>query len=166
MSSLGNLADLMYYFKRNPDTAAIKLQAIVQKINSLDYVSPIYYARDLRDIETKEWIELIDNISSSNNYEYIVLDIGDMLGDVLTMLDYCDDIYMPTVEDKISEMKISKIEQIILQNDRERLLDKIIKTKVPKLENNYLETHWIETLGISNVGDYARALIRREENEY
>ena len=47
-TSPGNLADLMYYYKQNPETVSIKLQAIVQNINSLDYVSPIYYARDLQ----------------------------------------------------------------------------------------------------------------------
>ena len=161
ISSPGNLADLMYYFKQNPDTVSIKLQAIVQKMNSLDYVSPIYYARDLRETTTKEWKELFDYISVVTSYEYIVLDIGDMIGDLLGMLDYCDQIFMPTVDDRLSEMKINKIETVILQSDKEKLLDKIIKTKAPKPENNYLEDRWIETIRLGNVGDYIRALLKQ-----
>ena len=160
-SSPGNLADLMYYYKQNPETLSIKLQAIVQKINSLDYVSPIYYARDLRETTTKEWKELLDHIASVTSYEYIVLDIGDMIGDLLSMLDYCDQIFMPTVDDKLSEMKINKIETVILQSDKEKLLDKIIKTKAPKPESNYMEDRWIETIGLGNVGDYIRALLKQ-----
>ncbi len=162
ISSPGNLADLMYYFKQNPETVSIKLQAIVQKINSLDYVSPIYYARDLRETTTEEWKELLDHISSVTSYEYIVLDIGDMIGDLLSMLDYCEQIFMPTIEDKLSEMKINKIETVILQSDKEKLLDKIIKTKAPKPENNYMEERWIETIGLGNVGDYIRALLKQK----
>ena len=161
LTSPGNLADLMYYFKQNPETVSIKLQAIVQQINSLDYVSPIYYARDLRETTTKEWQELLDYISSITSYEYVVLDIGDMIGDLLSMLDYCDQIFMPTVDDKLSEMKINKIETVILQSDKEKLLDKIIKTKAPKPENNYMEEKWIETIGLGNVGDYVRALVKQ-----
>lgn len=160
LSSPGNLADLMYYYKQNPDTVSIKLQAIVQKINSLDYVSPIYYARDLRETTTEEWKKLLNHLSSVTSYEYIVLDIGDMIGDLLSMLDYCDQIFMPTVDDKLSEMKINKIETVILQSDKEKLLDKIIKTKAPKPDNNYMEERWIETIGLGNVGDYVRALLK------
>lgn len=162
ISSPGNLADLMYYFKQNPETVSIKLQAIVQKINSLDYVSPIYYARDLRETTTEEWKALLDHISSVTSYEYIVLDIGDMIGDLLSMLDYCDQVFMPTVDDKLSEMKINKIETVILQSDKEKLLDKIIKTKAPRPENNYMEERWIETVGLGNVGDYIRALLKQQ----
>ena len=162
ITSPGNLADLMYYFKQNPETVSIKLQAIVQNINSLDYVSPIYYARDLRETTTEEWKELLNHISSVTSYEYIVLDIGDMIGDLLSMLDYCDQIFMPTVDDKLSEMKINKIETVILQSDKEKLLDKIIKTKAPKPENNYMEEHWMETIGLGNVGDYIRALLKQQ----
>ena len=151
----------MYYYKQNPDTVSIKLQAIVQKINSLDYVSPIYYARDLRETTTEEWKELLNHLSTVTSYEYIVLDIGDMIGDLLSMLDYCDQIFMPTVDDKLSEMKINKIETVILQSDKEKLLDKIIKTKAPKPDNNYMEERWIETIGLGNVGDYVRALLKQ-----
>ena len=161
-TSPGNLADLMYYYKQNPETVSIKLQAIVQNINSLDYVSPIYYARDLRETTTEEWKELLDHISSVTSYEYIVLDIGDMIGDLLSMLDYCDQIFMPTVDDKLSEMKINKIETVILQSDKEKLLDKIIKTKAPRPENNYMEERWMETIGLGNVGDYIRALLKQQ----
>lgn len=161
-SSPGNLADLMYYFKQNPDTVSIKLQAIVQKVNSMDFVSPIYYARDLRETTTEEWKELLDYLSAVTSYEYIVLDIGDMIGDLLSMLDYCDQIFMPTVEDKLSEMKINKIETVILQSDKEKLLDKIIKTKAPQPENNYMEERWMETIGLGNVGDYIRALLKQQ----
>lgn len=162
ISSPGNLADLMYYFKQNPETVSIKLQAIVQKINSLDYVSPIYYARDLRETTTEEWKALLDHISSVTSYEYIVLDIGDMIGDLLSMLDYCNQVFMPTVDDKLSEMKINKIETVILQSDKEKLLNKIIKTKAPRPENNYMEERWIETVGLGNVGDYIRALLKQQ----
>ena len=161
-SSPGNLADLMYYYKQNPETVSIKLQAIVQTVNSLDFVSPIYYARDLREITTEEWKDLLDYISETSSYEYIVLDIGDVIGDLLSMLDYCDQIFMPTVDDKLSEMKINKIETVILQSDHEKLLDKIIKTKAPKPENNYMEERWIETIGLGNVGDYIRALLKQQ----
>ncbi len=160
-SSPGNLADLMYYYKQNPETASIKLQAIVQKVNSLDYVSPIYYARDLRETKTEEWISLLNYISASSSYEYIVLDIGDMIGDLLSMLDYCNQVFMPTVDDKLSEMKINKIETVILQSDRENLIDKIVKTKAPQPENGYMEERWVETIGLGNVGDYIRALLKQ-----
>ncbi len=160
-SSPGNLADLMYYFKQNPETVSIKLQAIAQKVNSLDYVSPIYYARDLRETTTDEWKALLNHISSLSSYEYIVLDIGDMIGDLLSMLDYCNQVFMPTVDDKLSEMKINKIETVILQSEKRNLLDKIIKTKAPKPDNNYMEDRWVETIGLGNVGDYIRALLKQ-----
>lgn len=164
-SSTGNLADLMYYFKQNPETVSIKLQAIVQNINSLDYILPVYYSRDLREVNTKDWESLISAVAASNNYKCIVLDIGNMIGDLLSILNYCDEVYMPTVEDPVSELKIKQIENTILKSNHNGLMNKIIKTKVPLLDQNQLEYQKVETLGMSNIGDYIRALIKREQYE-
>lgn len=162
----GDLSDLMYYFKQNPETIAIKLQAVIQNINNLEFVSPLLQAKDLRNIDTEEWINLIEKISSANTYEKIVLDISNMIGDVISLLNYCDEVYVPVIDDYVSEQKQNAFEQMVLQSDNEHLLDKLVKVRVPQIDISYYVNNRIETLGMSEAGDYVRQVIERENNAY
>ncbi len=156
-----DLSDLMYYFKQNPEMIAIKLQAIVRTVNNLDYVAPIFYAKDLRDIETPEWIKLIDSIARAESYEKIIVDIGTMLGDIESMLEYCDTVFLPTTKDYLSVRKVETFKTILDRGGKKQLLDKLIEVQLPSVDE--MNEFSAEVLEVSKLGEFAKEQIRKVE---
>lgn len=162
----GDLADLMYFFKQNPESLPIKLKAIVNSIHGMDYIPPLVYSGDLRNLDTGEWISMIQIIARTGGYQKIILDMSNMIKNVFEMLEICKYIYMPIRDDKLSLMKISAYEECLLRNENEKMIEKTIKIKLPKSgeqawENNYLEN---QLWGV--FGDFIRKIVKEAEVEW
>ena len=126
----GDLADLLYYFKQSPRMLSVKLQAIVGKFHGFDFISPISYCDDLRNIKSRDWNELIDAVSRED-YDYIILDLSNMISDIFAILGQCDYVYMPVCNDKISMSKLDEYETYLFQTGREEIIEKTNKIKLP-----------------------------------
>lgn len=156
--SISDLSDLMYYYKQNPETVSIKLQAVVQSFDNLDYVLPIFYSKDLREVETSEWIGLINRIARSDTYEKIVVDVGNMIGDVVAFLENCDKVIMPGLSDDFSIKKIEFFEKNI-SDEHQELIEKIQKVEVPDLGDKLYEMT-PQMYGVSKLGEFVKNEIR------
>lgn len=161
-SYAGDLSDLMYYFKQNPEVLPIKLQAIVGNIHGLDYVPPLMFCEDLRNLETKEWISLIEKIASIGTYDKIILDLSSMVRNIFEILDICDVVYMPISDDQISLMKVNAFEECMLKKEKEKLLDCIVKIKLPQTERQRWNEDYLERQLWGEVGDFVRKIIKEE----
>lgn len=122
----GDLSDLMYFYKQSPDILPIKLKAIVNTIHQLDYIPPLVYSKDLRNIDTGGWVELIKSVAATGMYEKIVIDLSSVVADVFSILDICSKVYMPTINDMVSSMKISAFEEYLVRSENSEIIDKII----------------------------------------
>lgn len=158
----GDLADLMYYFKQNPEVLSIKLQAIVGNIHGLDYIPPMTFCQDLRNVETKEWVNLIEKIAATGVYDKIILDLSSMVKDVFEILDICDVIYMPINDDQISLMKIAYFEECMLKSEKEELLNRTIKIKLPPVEGKNWTEDYLEKQLWGKLGDFVRKIVKEE----
>ena len=156
----GDLSDLMYYYKQNPASLPIRLQTIVNNLHGMNYVSPLLYSEDLRNISTEEWIDLIQSIAAIGTYEKIILDLSNMVTNIFQILNICNVIYMPIHDDTISFMKIAAYEEYLLQTDKENIFNKIIKVKPPKPERETWEEDYLEMQLRGNMGDFVRKIIR------
>lgn len=158
----GDLSDLMYYFKQNPEVLPIKLQAIVGNVHGLDYVPPLKFCEDLRNLETKEWISLIKKIATTGTYDKIILDLSNMVRNIFGMLDICDVIYMPINDDQISLMKVNAFEECVLKSEKEKLLDCTVKIKLPHTGRQTWEEDYLEKQLWGELGDFVRKIIKEE----
>lgn len=159
-SYAGDLSDLMYFFRQNPESLSIKLQAIVNNIHGLDYIPPLLYSEDLRNIHSREWVELINKISETGVYNTIVVDLSSMVEDVFEILEICNISYMPVHDDWISHMKISAYEEYLLKSGREELLNKTIKVNIPDIYTEKCEENYLEQQLWGELGDYIREMIK------
>lgn len=162
VSYSGDLADLMYFFKQNPEVLPIKLQAIVNNIHGMDYVPPLLFCQDLRNMETAEWIKLIDKIATTGTYEKIVLDLSSMVKNIFEMLDICDVIYMPISDDKISLMKVAAFEECLLRNENEKLLNSTVKVKLPHTARQTWDEDYLEKQLWGEMGEFVRKILKEE----
>lgn len=156
----GDLSDLMYFFKQSPDTLPIKLKAVVNSIHQLDYIPPLVYSKDLRNIDTGKWVELIEAIAVTGMYEKIIIDVNSVVADVFSILEVSNKVYMPIANDMVSQMKISAFEEYVLKSGESEIVDKCIKVKVPLMPIDIQDESFLERQLWNELGDYVRSVLK------
>lgn len=140
------LGDLLYYMKQEKGNMALRLSMMVTQINDLDYVPPIAMSTDLQEIKLEEWQNLFAQILQKSIYENVILDLGDGVQGLFGILQMCDRIYMPVLEDAVSSQKI---EQYDINLQRLKLTD--------VQQNTYRFT------AVDDMEEYARKLVKGEQ---
>jgi len=149
-----DLSDLMYFYKQNPKKLLTKLYSCTNNINGLEFINPIIFSNELRSIETYQWIDFIRYISENSNYEIIILDLSNMIQDIFEILEICDYIYMPTLEDSISQAKIKEFESYLDLFGKEIILEKIKKLNLPQVKAGDRGEKYFETLFKGEFGNF------------
>lgn len=158
---VGDLSDLIYFMNERSASLIIKLQGIVQSMNQLDYIPPCIYPSDLKTISGEEWVSLLDDIRKKSSYGVTILDMGENIQGLYSLLSKCNIIYSPIREDKISMAKMYQYEKLMQMTGQEEILE---KTK--KLHFKYFRgvESGLENLVYSDLGDYIRELLAEEED--
>lgn len=141
-----NLGDLLYYMRQEEGNLALRLSTMVAKAEELDYVPPILTSQDLKEVSFEEWKKLLDLILSESNYECVVLDLGESVQGLMGILELCDRIYMPVLEDSISKHKVRQCEEEMRRMGMEGMGEKTYKFTA-----------------VMDMPAYARKLIREEK---
>lgn len=121
-----NLGDVLYYAKQEEANFKMFLNSIIRRIDDLDYIPPILCTSDLKEITKEEWEAFFKQIEENTVYENIIWDFGESVQGLLELLGLCDCIYMPVLEDSISQEKIRQYEENLNQL---RMKDLNLKTK-------------------------------------
>lgn len=116
-----NLGDLFYYIRQGNGNLGIRLQAAVGRWEQLDYLAPIPISKDLKEVSEKEWRELLEEITESSVYELLILDISESVQGLWNLLEQCDRVYMPILEDEVSQRKIEQYNKNLEQLRLEKL---------------------------------------------
>lgn len=156
----GDLSDLMYFYKQNPDTLPIKLKAIVNTIHQLDYIPPLVYSKDLRNIDTGKWVKMIQAIAATGMYEKIIIDISSVVADVFSILEVCNKTFMPVADNPVSLMKISAFEEYVIKSEDNEIINKCIKVKVPLTSIDVKDESFLDRQLWSELGDYVRSILK------
>ena len=117
-----NLGDLLYFMKQKTGDFGLRVQAAVQKIGNMDYVPPIYLASDVKEVSEDEWIEFLEKVIAIGLYEHIILDLGECVQGLFSILMSCDCIYTPTAEGESERQKIFRYEQCLERMGLEKIL--------------------------------------------
>lgn len=157
-----DISDLMYFAGNGKGNLISKLGGIVQTINNLDYVPPAFSPFDLRSIQYREWLALIEELCSYSSYEVLLLDLGEQVDNLPEILNRCGRIYMPVREDSMAMTKIAQYEKVMLTREYEEVLEKTKKIKLPFHSCFGKKEDYVEQLIWSELGDYVRKLIREE----
>lgn len=123
----GDLSDLMYFYMQNPDSIAIKLKAIVGQLQGMDYVPPLVYQKDLREIDAAQWARLIKHIAATSEYDKIIIDLGNMVSDIFEMLSICNVVYVPGVSDPVQRYKLDSFLNYIEDDENFALKDRVVE---------------------------------------
>ena len=116
-----NLGDLLYYLRQGNGNLGIRLQAAVREEEGLDVVPPIPIVLDLKEVTWEEWDALITQLLENSLYEMVVLDVSESVQGLFPLLELCDRVYMPVLEDENSRRKLKQYQDNVEQLKLEKL---------------------------------------------
>ena len=74
-----DLADLLYFLNAQKDKFRLRLQTILKHKGALAYVPPVKSGQNLITVTPQEWLGLLERIEELEEYEYVVLDLGESM---------------------------------------------------------------------------------------
>lgn len=116
-----NLGDLLYYLKQGSGNLGIRLKSAIKTVDELDVVSPIPIVLDLKEVTWNEWQVLFEQILEGSPYEIVILDVGESIQGLFSLLEMSDRVYMPVLDDDISVRKVQQYQKNIEQLKLEKL---------------------------------------------
>lgn len=64
-----DLSDLIYFLHNGDDRFPYRLEGMVQKVNGLAFIPPVFSCMDLQRIEAEEWLRLFEELDISGSYD-------------------------------------------------------------------------------------------------
>lgn len=108
-----DLSHLLYYAKQEQDDISVRIASVVRQMGNLDYIPPMKVWTDLKSVRTEEWEALFEKLTVQSVYQTIILDIGEGVDEVFSILKLCDQILMPCAGDVYSKAKMEQYQYMI-----------------------------------------------------
>lgn len=124
------LADLLYFMKQEKGKIGIRISMMVGQNEKLDYILPIPYLQDLKSVTATQWLDVLDEIQKQCIYEKVILDLGDCVDGLFEILEQCQTIFMPYIEDESAHAKITRYVENLRKSGKEQILERTIQKKM------------------------------------
>lgn len=139
------LADLLYYARQENSRIGTKIGVMAEKTGQLEYIAPMKISEDLKQVTYEEWQELFRQLSHLRLYRKIIIDFGECVQGLWSLLNICHKIYMPVSRQRESSAKILQFEQNADILGYGGVLDKTVQLEIPE-----------------NLEEYVRDLLKKE----
>ena len=141
-----NLGDLMYYLGQEQEDLGARLSMLTRKRESVEYIAPMPMITDLKETTVNEWKHLLQRILEESVYENLVLDLDECVDGFFEILQLCDWVYMPVLEEEISHRKVCGFEETVRRLRKEEILRKTTRF-----------------IAKENMEEYARKIVKEEQ---
>ena len=158
-----DLSDVIYLCRQGSFNW-MKLRSMVCSVGQVDMIPPAAYGEDLDQMEPEELARLLGRIARESGYGKLVVDLGHMGRGSAALLDCCDGVYMPVLEDPVSRAKLEAFDQYISAAGAFSLKEKICRIRLPKLRPPGSMEGCIDQLLWGEMGDFVRALLEGGQN--
>lgn len=158
------LSELLYYARQENANLAYRIGGTAQSIQNLDFIPPARSPADIQSTPAEAWLRIIEAVQKESSYEILILDIGDGVSELFRILECCGRIYMPVRSDMISMAKIAQFEQLAAVWGSREILARLRKLKPPFHSAGQSGSSYFEGLVWSELGDFVRSELRREES--
>ena len=102
-----DISDVIYYIRRGERNIAPRLLPLVREIGTLGFVPPSPSPAEIYSVTADEWHQLFLSLRRDSAYESLVLDRGELPLVCPEILEECDIIYMPVLDDPFARAKIA-----------------------------------------------------------
>lgn len=158
-----DISDLIYFSRQKEGGFIYRLNSVVQTFHGLQYVPPALSPADIRDVSGEEWIDFLREIDVYGEYDILILDLSAQVDELFQILRGCDRIYMPVLEDVVSQAKVSQYEKLMRMLDMEDILEKTKKLRLPVQPVLRENGDVAQQLVRGEMGNYVRRMLMEEE---
>lgn len=127
-----DLGDLLYFLNGEGDKFSLRMETLIQKKGSLDYIPPMKAGQNLLTVTPQEWRRLLSKIEEMGKYEYIILDLSESIQGLFEIMSRCYKIFTLTQSDKAAEGKLLQYEQLLALYQAEEILQKTSRLCPPR----------------------------------
>lgn len=124
------LADLLYYARQEKGNLGLRISTLVGQDQDLDYILPMPYVEDLQGVTAEEWLRLFEQILEHCLYKKVILDLGDSVNGLFQILEVCDTVYTPYIEEAAARAKLNQYAENLRKTGRESVLEKTVQKKL------------------------------------
>ncbi|MBR1470004.1 MAG: hypothetical protein IJ600_00010 [Lachnospiraceae bacterium] len=154
-----DLTDLVYYLEGGRERLVYKLESMVRNVNGLDYISSAFSFVDLGQVKEESWLLLIRTLREMGNYDYILLDLSEMVQGVLNVLRECERVYTISDREGMALTRMEQYEELLQHLEYEDILRHTKKCDLPKFRK--LPSN-MEELPYGDLAGYVRGLLQEE----
>ena len=126
-----DLSDLIYFLHNRDGRFPYRLEGMTQKVNGLDYIPPAFSCLDLQRVEKEEWLTLLEEIGQSGLYEYVILDLSEVVNGLFDILKRCARVYTIVRDDGFGAAKQEHYEALLSCLNHEDILENTRKCRLP-----------------------------------
>ena len=126
-----DLSDLIYFLHNGDGRFPYRLEGMTQKVNGLDYIPPAFSCLDLQRVEKEEWMALLDELGQSGLYDYVILDLSEVVNGLFDILKRCFRVYTIVREDGFAAAKQAHYEELLTCLNHEDILENTRKCRLP-----------------------------------
>ncbi len=124
------LADLLYYARQEKGNLGLRISSIAGQDEELDYILPMPYVQDMQGVSGEEWLKLFEQILENCIYQKVILDLGDSVNGLFQILEACDTVYTPYIEDEAARAKLNQYAENLRKTGREKVLERTVQKKL------------------------------------
>ncbi len=154
-----DLSDLIYFLHNRDGRFPYRLESMTQKLNGLDYIPPAFSCLDLQRVEKEEWLALLDELGQSGLYEYVILDLSEVINGLFDILKLCSRVYTIVRDDGFAAAKQEQYEELLTCLDHEDILENTKKCRLPLFRQL---PQGLEGLTRGELADLVRGLIEED----
>lgn len=130
-----DMTDLLYYYDCDPDKLGAKLPLMVHHVGELDMLPPALGGTLSYDRRGDEWVGFMRSLERATDYEYLILDLTDSMGDLLEVMGYCDRIYTCVRKDPLSRAKLEEYEKWMVAQQGAEIKARSVKFSFPEFRD-------------------------------
>lgn len=130
-----NLSDVFYFCAQGKSKKEILEKAVIKNEN-IKLILPVESPCDLQEIDALQWEQFFMMLSDESVADIVVVDFDESISCYTQLLELCDRIFMPVIEDDFAKQKLKTFEEYIKRAHLENVAKKIKQCNVPLSANN------------------------------
>ena len=154
-----DLTDLVYYLEGGRDRLVYKLESMVGNVNGLDYIAPAFSFIDLGQVRAESWQLLLKTLRELGSYDWIILDLSELVQGLLDVLRSCDMIYTISNHEGMALSRMKQYEDLLKYLDYEDITSQTSRCELPVIKKLPAS---IEELPYTDLAGYVKRIVEEE----
>lgn len=155
-----DLSDLIYFIKQDKKELKMYMNGMLIDINGLKLLPPVKKAPDIQEMKETELNMMMDKLQESGEYDVILVDVGNRVKNLFSLMERMERIYMPVLKDNASISKQEEFLEFLEISDYQPFLEKFRQCRLRVTET--MEWEEIENLYGGSFGEFVQEMLKED----